>query len=181
MILDVMLAGVDGCRKGWIVALAHSWPSQEPVRFEFCLDFNAVLDMTHACDAVAVDMPIGLPDGKEVRECDSCAREALKRQHSSIFLAPPRSFFKPRASPIFNPCTRRSEASERDCQCGASFPKCLKSIDFLRSESPATQACKIGSSSFILNSRGTVWPVRQFCLRNTWPKVCFSGSACWNS
>src|ERR1700733_13785869 len=87
-----MLAGVDGCKKkGWIVALAQSWPFHEPVRIEFRPDFNGVLEATLGCEVVAVDMPIGLPDGSDIRDCDLSARKALGRQWSSVFLTPPRS------------------------------------------------------------------------------------------
>lgn len=84
------LAGVDGCKNGWIVALADSWPCSTPLQIEFCPDFAAVLRTTTQCAAVAVDMPIGLPDGAEARGCDFEAQRALGPQRSSIFLAPPR-------------------------------------------------------------------------------------------
>ena len=84
------LAGVDGCKHGWIVALADAWPCKTPLQIEFCLDFAAVLRTTSQCAAVAVDMPIGLPDGADPRACDFEAQRALGPQRSSIFLAPPR-------------------------------------------------------------------------------------------
>src|SRR6202521_778926 len=86
-----MLAGVDGCNKGWVVAFGQSWPCHEPVRIEFCPDFKAVLEDTQACEVVAVDMPIGLPDGSELRDCDLGAQKALASKRSSVFLTPPRS------------------------------------------------------------------------------------------
>ena len=84
------LAGVDGCRNGWIVALASGWPCEKPLELQFCADFAAVLEATTHCLAVAVDMPIGLPDGPAPRACDLEAQQALGKQRSSIFLAPPR-------------------------------------------------------------------------------------------
>jgi predicted RNase H-like nuclease len=89
--IGIMLAGVDGCHKGWIVAFGQSWPCHEPVRIEFCPDFKSVLEATQTCEVVAVDMPIGLPDGSELRECDFDARKALGPKRSSVFLTPPRS------------------------------------------------------------------------------------------
>ena len=86
-----MLAGVDGCRNGWIIAFGRSWPSHEPLSIEFCPEFKAVLEITQTCDVVAVDMPIGVPDESEIRECDLCAQKALGRQRNSVFLTPPRS------------------------------------------------------------------------------------------
>lgn len=84
------LAGVDGCRNGWIVALAGGWPCGAPVEIRFCGDFAEVLRITAECDAVAVDMPIGLPGDAEPRSCDLEAQRVLGAQRSSIFLAPPR-------------------------------------------------------------------------------------------
>ena len=87
------LAGVDGCKNGWIVALAKAWPcSTSPIQIRFCSNFEEVLQATTACRAVAVDMPIGLPDDDDAqpRACDLAAQHALGPQRSSIFLAPPR-------------------------------------------------------------------------------------------
>jgi predicted RNase H-like nuclease len=86
-----MLAGVDGCRNGWIVAFGRSWPCHEPIRIEFCPHFRTVLEITDTCQVVAVDIPIGLPDESELRDCDLSARKALGRKQSSVFLTPPRS------------------------------------------------------------------------------------------
>jgi predicted RNase H-like nuclease len=85
-----MLAGVDGCKRGWIIAMAESWPFHEPLRIEFCLDFNAVLEAIQACQVVAVDIPIGLPDASDIRDCDLGAQRALGSKRSSVFLTPPR-------------------------------------------------------------------------------------------
>lgn len=84
------LAGVDGCKNGWIVALAAAWPCPTPIQIRFCADFHAVVKLTTHCSAVAVDMPIGLPDDHLPRACDLDAKQALGAQRSSIFLAPPR-------------------------------------------------------------------------------------------
>ena len=86
-----MLAGVDGCKSGWIVAFSQSWPSLEPIQFEYCTDFTAVLRATSHCSVVAVDMPIGLPDSSDLRECDVQAHHALGSKGSSVFMTPPRA------------------------------------------------------------------------------------------
>jgi predicted RNase H-like nuclease len=86
-----MLAGVDGCKNGWIVASAPSWPCHEAVKIEFHEEFKALLDATQDCAVVAVDMPIGLPNGSEPRQCDLEAQKALGHQRNSLFLTPPRS------------------------------------------------------------------------------------------
>jgi predicted RNase H-like nuclease len=78
----VIVAGVDGCRGGWAVALA---------------DEDSILDLRIAptfadvialrCDAVAVDMPIGLLD-RGPRACDVEARRRLGPRRSSVFPTP---------------------------------------------------------------------------------------------
>ena len=79
------VAGVDGCRVGWIVV--HEGHA------EVHPDFAAVLAALPDDAVVAVDMPIGLVDEYEVggRECDRQARARLGRvRGTSVFPAPPR-------------------------------------------------------------------------------------------
>jgi predicted RNase H-like nuclease len=73
------LAGVDGCRRGWVVATPHG--VRVVARFA---DVAAA-----GFDAIGVDMPIGLPQGP-VRQADEEARAWLGRRGSSVFAAPPR-------------------------------------------------------------------------------------------
>jgi predicted RNase H-like nuclease len=71
------VAGIDGCRGGWLIATAAG------IRMSAQLDLRDI--------AVAgVDMPIGLTDGPR-RECDTTARKFLRRGGSSVFPAPPRA------------------------------------------------------------------------------------------
>ncbi len=49
------------------------------------------LELTDSCEIVVVDIPIGLPEGKEPRLCDLQVRERLGKDGSNrVFLAPPR-------------------------------------------------------------------------------------------
>lgn len=85
------LAGVDGCRDGWVVARAERWPCAHAPELAACKSFVDVLAATAACDVVMVDMPIGLPDGATPRACDLEAQEILgKAGKKSVFPAPPR-------------------------------------------------------------------------------------------
>jgi predicted RNase H-like nuclease len=87
------VAGVDGCRAGWIVVReGHA---------EVHPDFAAVLTALPDDAVVAVDMPIGLidehiPGGRDV---DRAARMELGRKRSSVFSAPPRCAFGARTLP----------------------------------------------------------------------------------
>ena len=85
-----MIAGVDGCREGWIVVTAPSWPPEEAVGISVQPDFAGVLESTKDCSCVVVDVPIGLPAEDAQRECDALAKTQLAKRGSSVFPVPPR-------------------------------------------------------------------------------------------
>jgi predicted RNase H-like nuclease len=71
------IAGIDGCKAGWIIATTKGvvvLPTLAPERFAL----------------LGIDMPIGLTDGPP-RACDIEARQYLGRARSSVFPAPPRA------------------------------------------------------------------------------------------
>lgn len=77
--------GVDGCPGGWVGALVDgarvlSWHAGT------FAELRAL-----PAEVVAVDIPIGLPDGGRRRVADLEAREALGAQRSSVFFTPPRA------------------------------------------------------------------------------------------
>lgn len=83
-------AGVDGCPAGWcVVYLAPQ--TQEPV-IRLCPDFDAVLTLRPRPNLIAIDIPIGLLDERQVggRECDRLARRRLPGRASSVFSPPVR-------------------------------------------------------------------------------------------
>lgn len=79
-----LVAGVDGCRAGWAVALVHEHGTG-PTSFHVVASFAGVLALRPS--AIAVDMPIGLPDAGS-RACDIAARRRLGARRSSVFPAP---------------------------------------------------------------------------------------------
>jgi len=82
------VAGVDGCRTGWLVVLAEASPFRVvSVRVEPRI---APLIGDVAVDVVAVDMPIGLPE-RSARACDVECRRALGDRRSSVFPVPMRA------------------------------------------------------------------------------------------
>lgn len=86
-----MFAGVDGCKGGWIVAMAPNWPPSENLLLAICRNFGSVAALTATCSQVTVDMPIGLPEDRNGRECESEARQKLKKPLSnSVFPCPTR-------------------------------------------------------------------------------------------
>ena len=78
----MIVAGVDGCRGGWAVALAD---------LDELLDVRVVSTFVEVvalgASAVAVDMPIGLAEVGR-RACDIEARRRLGPRRSSVFPAP---------------------------------------------------------------------------------------------
>src|SRR5262249_55874038 len=88
-----LLAGVDGCRAGWVVVGARcDAQDAQGHRARIWARFDDVLSREPAPAVIAVDMPIGLlaapqPGG---RDCDRLARRLLGRRASSVFTPPAR-------------------------------------------------------------------------------------------
>jgi predicted RNase H-like nuclease len=78
----VIVAGVDGCRGGWAVALANVDEIVEVLVVPTFADVVALEPM-----AIAIDMPIGLAEAGP-RACDIEARRRLGPRRSSVFPAP---------------------------------------------------------------------------------------------
>jgi predicted RNase H-like nuclease len=132
------VAGVDGCRKGWVVVVREPGGGPPEVRIETRLD--AVLT-DPSFWFVAIDIPIGLlvaavPGG---RECERLARQYLAFRGSSVFSAPVRACLD---------ASCHAEASERSrlsspheirisAQCWGITPK-IREVDQLMT--PALQA-----------------------------------------
>lgn len=94
------VAGVDGCKAGWFVAVVSVRKQDRrhaPCVFELknlfvVSTFAEVLSKTTHCVLVCVDIPIGLSDGEKPRDCDIAARKLLGKQRaSSVFPAPIRA------------------------------------------------------------------------------------------
>ncbi len=87
-----LVAGVDGCRRGWVVTTTPAAGPAPIVSVEVVAHIGEVLDRvrTARLRAVAIDMPIGLPDAGP-RACDLATRARLGRRRSSVFLVPPRA------------------------------------------------------------------------------------------
>ena len=103
------LAGVDGCRLGWVVA------TDDGVEVVPALD-----DVLVQCDAVGIDIPIGLPDAGP-RACDVEARRRLGPRRSSVFPAPRRALL---------PCRDWAAASGVSRQAFNLLPK-IAEVDAL--------------------------------------------------
>lgn len=82
------LAGIDGCRSGWLVVEACS--NLHDADFRIAPNWNAI-----ASDAqvIAVDMPIGL-SRSGVRQCEVAARKIISPHGSRVFKTLPRGALK---------------------------------------------------------------------------------------
>ncbi len=86
----LLVLGADGCKGGaWVVAMVDgkgklSWHGAE--------DTSGLLALAreYDADAVALDVPIGLPPLGGRRACDDLARLRLGARRSSVFAAAPR-------------------------------------------------------------------------------------------
>ena len=86
----LLVLGADGCKGGgWAVAMVDG---EGELSWHWAADTAALLDLAdeYDADAVALDVPIGLPALGAVRACDRLARARIGARRSSVFAAPPR-------------------------------------------------------------------------------------------
>jgi predicted RNase H-like nuclease len=81
--------GVDGCKAGWIGVVLHHGRVAAYVA-SLIGDLVGAAEAGGDLDVVAVDMPIGLPDGGR-RRADELAWRALGPRRASIFMTPVRA------------------------------------------------------------------------------------------
>lgn len=86
---DIWLAGLDGCRAGWIAVFIR--PVGDEVRVTVVPHFSNIASMQPAI--IAVDMPIGLPERGSYggREAENAVRPLLGARQSSVFSVPSRA------------------------------------------------------------------------------------------
>ena len=89
------LAGVDGCRAGWVAAFAR--PDGEEVRVRVVPRFVDVASAPEAPSIIAVDIPIGLPERivPGGRGPEAAVRPLLGGRQSSVFSVPSRAAIYP--------------------------------------------------------------------------------------
>ena len=87
---DVDIAGVDGCKAGWIAVTKRR---HEPISVRVCGTFGQVLAGLAEDAIVAVDMPIGLPAFTRHggRGPEKLVRRFLGQRQSSVFSIPSRA------------------------------------------------------------------------------------------
>lgn len=87
------VAGVDGCRGGWMAAALTLAGDEALLSIQVYSCFAALLDVLGGADAVAVDMPIGLHESGRARPrpCDIVARKRLGKRACTVFIPPTRA------------------------------------------------------------------------------------------
>lgn len=127
------VAGVDGCKAGW-VAVLRNLDDPAGLRLAVFPSFAAIL----ACDpflaVIAVDMPIGLPERLDQtgRGPEKAARRHLGERQSSVFSVPSRAaVYKTDYREACDVAQRTSEPPRKvSKQCFYLFPK-IREIDAL--------------------------------------------------
>lgn len=126
------IAGVDGCRGGWLLIGKERNGELEPM----IVDTSELFVMIPAFSVVAIDIPIGLPDNGP-REVDGFARRLLgSPRASSVFATPVRAALD---ADCYRDACARSEAacgSRLSKQGYAILPK-IREVDELLRRSPA--------------------------------------------
>jgi predicted RNase H-like nuclease len=89
---DAFVAGVDGCRAGWVVALRRL-DDPTSTTLQLCATFAEILALREAPEMIAVDIPIGLAARATVggRQADIEARANLGARQSAVFAMPARA------------------------------------------------------------------------------------------
>lgn len=120
------VAGVDGFKAGWVVAhLELQGQKRLRTRIEVAEHFKDVYERTKACEAVAVDIPIGLSNDAP-RACDTAARALLGKRSSSVFPAPLRCVLVETSHAAANRLSKRRARIGTPAQTFALVPKILE-------------------------------------------------------
>ena len=88
---NIWLAGVDGCRAGWVVAFVRA--DLHVARVRLLPRFADLPAAPEASAVIAIDIPIGLPErtGYGGRAAENAVRPLLGARQSSVFSVPSRS------------------------------------------------------------------------------------------
>lgn len=133
----VRLAGVDGCKGGWIAAIVSDDGAEAPV-IRVVQRFADLFGGEVVPDLVAVDMPIGLPDRVQGsgRGPEQAVRALLGDRQSSVFSIPAR--WAVEATDYWEACALALAASDPPRKVSKQgfhlFPKIREIDGLLRSE-----------------------------------------------
>jgi predicted RNase H-like nuclease len=122
----VRIAGVDGCRGGWVVA--ESDDELKGIAFNVFSHFADVVAKRY--ELAIVDIPIGLPETRS-RSCDVAARQFLgKPRSNSVFPAPHRSALSAKTREAASALNESAIGTRIGAQGWAIVPK-IREVDLL--------------------------------------------------
>lgn len=79
--------GIDGCKSGWLcIGLQCNGESDAFVEPEISTAYKKMKDL--GAQTILIDIPIGLSQDKNERECDKLARKEIGKKSSSVFRVP---------------------------------------------------------------------------------------------
>jgi predicted RNase H-like nuclease len=116
------VVGIDGCKRGWIAIALDDDGSTRGLFVERLEDLETALD---GVDAVAIDIPIGLPPNGR-RQADDVARELLGARRNSVFYAPVREAITAATHAEASAISRRITGHGISQQSFALAPKILE-------------------------------------------------------
>ena len=129
-----MVCGVDGCRGGWVAAIKD--PHTGTLTVRLFPAFAALTRELTGLAAMAIDIPIGLPESG-ARECDQAARRLLgTRRGSSVFPAPIRSLLRARSHAEASQRRQRVEGKRVSIQTWNIVAK-IRSVDTVMRREPS--------------------------------------------
>ena len=138
-----LVAGVDGCRAGWVVVLTETACVDGAASAEVAVahDFRGVLELAREARVVGVDMPMGLLDAAVSggRECDRQARRLLGWPRACSVFTPPVRDALSRASYRRALSVNRASSAARlgiSIECFGLFPR-LREVDEALTADPA--------------------------------------------
>ncbi len=127
-----LVAGVDGCRAGWVIARSDGATLVAPT-------FADVLAAARDAAVIGLDMPIGLLDRAVPggRDCDRLARRLLGRRGCCVFTPPVRAALSARAYRTALAANRASSAARLgiSIECFGLFAK-LREVDEVLAAAP---------------------------------------------
>ena len=154
--MTTLVAGVDGCRAGWLCVLA-TVGSATPVEVFILPTIDALIARTDIA-MIAIDIPIGLPAIAEPggRLCDRMLRSKLGERQSAVFAVPARAAVAETDYACANAVALAHSQPARKVsrQCFHLFPK-IREVDARMT--PALQArlveCHPEGAFWALNGR----------------------------
>jgi predicted RNase H-like nuclease len=124
------IAGADGCKGLWF-RVALNLISRD-IDFQLLPSINALLESDPRPGILAIDVPIGLPEGGP-RNCDKVARKLLGRpRDSSVFRAPVRPSLFAGTREIASALTQAADGCRVGCQAWGIYPKVREVDEYLQ-------------------------------------------------